>query len=697
MVSLIQMVVLTGALMLTQLVYGTEFNNDLHKVARELTSHVSNSASNSAPGSVLDPSIIDPNISPCDDFFQYACGKWLKNTKIPSDRASFFRFSAIDLNTENILKNILENYKKGQYHPAQRNASQMGSFYQSCMDTQAAEQAGKKGVRNLLLQIESLKKVNKNQRAYALALLTAKLHQQGIPVFFDFSIGQDPGDAQQILPQLDQGGTGLPEKSYYFDADMNDSRSKYLIHIAKMFKAVGITKGTAFAQAAFNFEKSLAAASLSSVERRDPKAIYNKMTLEQFKELAPNFDWNTYFSTLGIPQSANFNLNVSVPKYFNSLGQLLAVTSGQDLENYLKWYVLHSVAGYSFEALIKENFDFYGKFLNGQKAARPRWKDCISSVDMYLGEALGDSFVQVAFGVDAKKLAISMMNQIQNVVRDMFTHLDWMDSHTMEGALRKINTLVKKVGYPDHARNYDALSVDRTSWFDNVVAGKRFDMKTAIGKIGKAVDKTEWDMTAPTDNAYYNASFNEIVFPAGILQNPLFNVKADLAANYGATGATVGHEMTHGFDDEGRQYDENGNLNDWWSASSTERFKEKTQCLINQYNQYPIAGGSHVNGELTLGENIADLGGLKIALKAFLKVSAEPVQKNDYQRFFVAYAQSWCGKSTDEYEKSMNEMDPHSPARYRVNGVIANMPEFGAAFSCKQEQAMNPVKRCEIW
>ncbi|MGZ3743195.1 MAG: M13 family metallopeptidase [Pseudobdellovibrionaceae bacterium] len=647
------------------------------------------------PSKVVDPSIVDPSVSPCDDFFQYACGQWLKKTKIPADRSSFYRFSEIDINTENILKNILENYRKGQYLPTQKYAPQMGSFYQSCMDTKAAEQAGKKGVKNLLEQIENFKKIDKKQKAHALALLTADFHQQGIPIFFDLSVGQDQGDAQQILPQVDQGGVGLPEKAYYFDADMKETRTKYMAHIAKMFKSAAIANEDAAAQSVLRFEMNLASASLSSVERRDPKATYNKMTLQELENLAPNFDWNTYFTELGVP--ASFSLNVSVPKYFKSFAQLLTASSTQDIENYLKWYAIHSVAGHSYQALINENFNFYGKFLNGQKEAHPRWKNCVSSVDSYLGEALGDSFVQVAFGADSKKLAVSMIDQIQDVVRHMFSQLDWMDQHTMEGAIRKINTLIKKVGYPEVIRNYEALTVDKTSWFENVAAGNRFEMKIEVAKIGKPVDKKEWGMTASTNNAYYNPSLNEIVFPAGILQEPLFNITADLAANYGATGAVVGHEMTHGFDDEGRQFDENGNLNDWWTPYSTARFKEKAQCLINQYNQYTIVDGSKVNGELTLGENIADLGGLKIALKAYTKASEIPPQMKDYQRFFVAYAQSWCGKSTAEFEKTMNQADPHSPARYRVNGVLVNVPEFSSAFSCNQGQAMNPVNRCEIW
>ncbi|MGZ3770866.1 MAG: M13 family metallopeptidase [Bdellovibrio sp.] len=646
---------------------------------------------------VVDTTIIDPTVSPCENFFQYSCGKWLKKTPIPGDRPSLYRFSEIDINTEVILKNILEKYKKEDYVPAQRDAKKMGEFYKSCMNTKAADLSSKKALNKLLEQIDNLKKISQEQRPQALALLTAKFHKQGIPVFFNISVDQDPGDAQQVIPKMDQGGMGLPEKNYYFgtDKDTVETRSKYLSHVAQMLKISGIADSSEVAKSVFSFELNLAMDSATPVEYRNPTAIYNKMTLAQLEALAPHFKWSAYFSELGINSSVP--VNILVPKYFKSFTQLLQNSTLKDVTDYLKWYTIHSVAEYSFQALITENFNFYRKYLNGQQSQRPRWKVCISSVDSHLGEALGESFVKVAFGIKAKELASSMMDQIQAIVRGMFSELDWMDQYTVNGAVTKLDTLIKKIGSPKFSRNYDALVVNNSSWFENVSAANRFEAERLIAKIGKPVDRTEWGMTASTDNAYYNASINEIVFPAGILQKPLFSVNADLAANYGATGATIGHEITHGFDDEGRKYDENGNLKDWWSPNSTERFNEKAQCLVKQYNQYTAAEGSHVNGELTLGENIADLGGLKIALRAYQKASPKPPQPKDYQRFFVAYAQSWCGKSTPEFEKNIVQVDPHSPARYRVNGVVVNLPEFSEAFSCQQGQPMNPKNRCEIW
>lgn len=653
----------------------------------------------SGPSKVVDPALLDTNVSPCEDFFQYSCGQWLKKTEIPPDRSKLYRFSEIDINTENLLKGILEKYKKGEYIPNQKYASKMGAFYQSCMNVKASDQAGQQGVKNLLARIDGLKEVSAADRSQALAALIADFHSQGIPALFNFYVDQDPGDARQVIPQVDQGGLGLPEKGYYLDedAEMKKTRTKYLEHLSKTFKIVGFAtnKLTASAQSVFDFEQSLAKASLSPIERRDPKAVYHKMKIQDLQTIAPQFDWATYFTKLGI--KSDVALNVAVPEYFKALGLQIEKRTPMELENYLKWYAVHSVAEYSSNALITENFNFYGKFLNGQKAPRPRWKDCVSSIDTFLGEALGDAFVEAAFGSDAKKLAASMMDQIQEEVRQMFGQLDWMDQHTMEGAIKKLNTLVKKVGYPEPSRNYDSLCINKDSWFENVKTGHRFESQRVLAKIGKPVDRSEWGMTAATNNAYFNPLLNEIVFPAGILQEPLFNVTADLASNYGATGATVGHEITHGFDDEGRQFDENGNLKDWWSENSTKRFNEKAQCLEKQYDEYTVADGVHVKGALTLGENIADLGGLKIALKAYQRATPVQPKPEDYQRFFVAYAQSWCGKATPEYEKNIVQVDPHSPARFRVNGVVVNMPEFGEAFSCKEGQAMSPKVRCQVW
>jgi putative endopeptidase len=649
------------------------------------------------PSKVVDTSLLDTKTPACEDFFQHACGQWLAKTKIPGDRSKLYRFSEIDINTERILRDILAKYQKGQLVPQQKDAAKMGAFYQSCMNEKSSNEAGRKGVKALMSRIEALKTVAPEKKAESLAQLVAELHSAGIPAFFDFYIDQDPGDARQVIPQFDQGGLGLPEKGYYLedDAEKKKVRKKYLEHVAQMFKKSQTSSSGSVATAVFNLEMALAKGSLSPIERRDPKAIYHKMSLVDLQKIAPSFAWDAYFAQMGLKKDAA--LNVAVPEFFKVFGQQLTTLSANDLEQYLKWHALHGVADFSTHALITENFNFYHKFLNGQKTPRPRWKECVSSIDTHLGEALGEAFVAVAFGADAKQLGASMMNQIQEEVRQMFSRLDWMDQHTMEGAIKKLNTLVKKVGYPEPSRNYDAFTVVRDSWFENVMAGNRFESQRRLAKIGQPVDRGEWGMTAATNNAYYNPLLNEIVFPAGILQEPLFNVKADLASNYGATGATVGHEITHGFDDEGRQFDENGNLKDWWSENSTKRFTEKAQCLEKQYDEYTVADGVHVKGALTLGENIADLGGLKIALRAYQKASPTAPTSEEYQRFFIAYGQSWCGKATPEYEKNIVQVDPHSPARFRVNGVVVNMPEFASAFSCQEGQKMAPKNRCEVW
>ncbi len=652
-----------------------------------------------AESRVVDTSLIDTATSPCEDFFQYACGQWLKKTEIPADKSRVYRFSEIDVNTENLLKGILTQYKNGQYTPKQKYAAKMGSFYGSCMNETASEKAGRKGVKNLVTRLENIRNVAPENQREELAKLVGEFHKLGISAFFNAYVDQDPGDATQVIPQFDQGGLALPEKGYYLDQDdeMKKSREEYFKHLKKVFKLAGMeeTFAAVAAHHTFAIEYRLADVSLSPIERRDPKSIYHKMNLNELIKIAPEFDWVTYFNVIGL--KTHSTLNVAVPSFFEGFSQMIKNNQFTVIVDYLIFHAVNSVADFSFKELMNANFEFYGKFLNGQKEAPPRWKECVASVDSYMGEALGESFVSVAFGAKAKNLSVTMMNQIQDEVRKMFGDLDWMDRFTMDGAIKKLNSLVKKVGYPEPSRNYDSLVVRSSSWFANVLAGNQFEHERQIAKIGKPIDRNEWLMTASTNNAYYNPLMNEIVFPAGILQEPLFGVDADLAANYGATGATVGHEITHGFDDEGRQFDEKGNLNNWWSVNSTDRFNEKAQCLVKQYDAYQVADGVHVQGALTLGENIADLGGLKIALKAYQSVSPTAPQQADYKRFFTAYAQSWCGKATPEYEKNIVQVDPHSPAKFRVNGVVVNMPEFSDAFSCKQGQAMSPVQRCQIW
>jgi len=649
------------------------------------------------PSRVVDTSLIDKSTPPCDNFFQYACGQWLKNSKIPSDRSSLYRFSEIDISTEKVLKGILEKYKAGKYYPAQKYATKMGEFYKSCTNEVQANRDAKNKIEKLLAQIDELPAKESPYFENKLTRLVSSLHQSGIPVFFNFYVDQDPGDATKVIPQIDQGGQGLPEKGYYLEdnAEKKKTRKEYVKHLERVFGILGVTAKEKAVKNAYSIEESLAKVSLTPVERRDPQAVYHRKPLKDLHQIAPHFEWSTYYAEMGVPE--NVEINIAVPEFFKGLNELIVTRSHQEIVDYLKWYTLHSVASFSFKELIQENFNFYGKFLNGQKSMKPRWKVCVASVDSHLGEALGDAFVELKFGPDAKKLGSKMMDQIQEVVRGMFAQLDWMDESTQAGANKKLGTLMKKIGYPEPSRNYDKYSINKNSWFVNILEGNRFDNARVVAKIGKPIDRGEWGMTAPTNNAYYNPLLNEVVFPAGILQEPLFSVNADLAANYGATGATIGHEITHGFDDEGRQFDENGNLKNWWSESSTQKFNDKAQCLVKQYDNYTVADGVHVNGELTLGENIADLGGLKIALNAYKKTSPQTPTEAEYQRFFIAYAQSWCGKATPEYEKNIVQVDPHSPARYRVNGVVVNMPEFSKAFSCKEGQPMNPPQRCQVW
>ncbi len=640
---------------------------------------------------VMNPALIDSTANPCEDFFQYACGKWLEKTPIPADKSNYYRFSQIDDRTELILKGILENYQKGQFSPAQAFAGPMGDFYGSCMDVAKNDAAALEGLKALLDRVSGI------QNQDDLARVLAQLHLAGVDAFFSFYAGQDAKNATTVIAQIDRGGLGLPERAYYFDPSKKVIRAHYQVHLQKMLALGGVASSdiNAVGRVAYQTELSLARSALTEIQRRDPNRVYNLKTLAELRALAPAFAWDVYFQELQI--AAPSQINVWETKFLEGIQVYLASHSLQATKNYLTWRVLTSTSSHATKALAQETFLFFGKELRGQPEPLPQWKKCVATVDRNFPEALGESFVKVAFGEDAKNLAKALVDDLSVELQTLIETSQWMDPVTQQGALRKKNTLVKKIGYPDKFKTYEDLKVTKDSWFQNEIAGAQVAARKNFAKIGKPVDRSEWGMSPPTNNAYYDPTLNEIVFPAGILQVPLFSVKASLAENYGATGATIGHEMTHGFDDEGRQFDENGNLKNWWSDATLKIFSQKAQCLINQYNGYTVADNVHVQGELTLGENIADLGGLKIALRAYERAAKKENVALDMKTFFLSYAQSWCGKGRPEYEKLLVSTNPHSPPKFRVNGIVTDLPEFAEAFQCAAGTTHNPANRCEIW
>jgi predicted metalloendopeptidase len=647
-----------------------------------IVSTLTNANSNGLPLSdVVDLSLIDQEQNPCHDFFAYACGNWLKNNPISADKSGRYRFDEIDENTLIILKNILQNYQQGVNVPEQADAQKLGDYYSTCLNTDSNEAFAKDKIVKYFSQIDSLK--NKNN----LMPLIAQFHRQGISAFFSLYVIQNPSDATHMIGTLDQGGTGLPEKSYYTNNEFIKIRKLYKNFIKKTLKS---------SDAVFQIEAKLAQISLSAEEQQDPLKTYNPIGKIALAKLSPELNWASYFSELNF--SNKDSMNVIDPTYFHQLSSLIGHLSLREIRTYLKWRVLLDTAKFSTKEIKDESFNFYGKILNGKKEPLPQWKTCIYSVDSAIGEALGQSFIKVAFGQESKDLADTMVLDIRTSLKELITHLDWMDDFTKTGALKKINALNQKIGFPKSFKSYSTLAVNNNSWIENEIAARIYSFDEMIKRANLPVDRSEWGMTAPTNNAYYDPTMNEIVFPAGILQAPLFNINSSVAANFGATGATIGHEMTHGFDDSGSQYDELGNLKNWWSEDSLKTFKEKSQCIIDQYNKYSTDDGTKLNGKLSVTENVADLGGLKLALQAYYKLN--PIAAKDAENlktFFIAYAQSWCGHLTKEAERTQIQTDTHSIPKYRVNGVLTNIPEFANVYQCPESSDMVSKIRCSVW
>ena len=643
----------------------------------------------------LDVTSMDRSVDPCVDFFKYSCGGWMKNNPIPPDQSSWDTYSKMQDENLARLRGILETAAAPDPHrnPA---AQKIGDYYASCIDEKAIES---KGADPLKPELEGIARIASKPEIAGVA--ASMIHEN---VLFRFDSTQDFRDATQVIAEADQGGLGLPDRDYYVkdDAKSEELRKAYLAHVEKMFELLGDKPDVASgeAQTVMRIETALAKGSMTRVERRDPKNLDHKMSSGELGKIAPDFPWQLYFTKVGLPSLAS--LNVASPGFFKVLNEELDKESLPDWKTYLRWHLVHADAPFLSAAFLNENFAFYGKTLRGQEQLQPRWKRCTEGVDSDLGEALGQVYVEKYFGPAAKQEAVKMVKEIETAMQQDINSLPWMSAATKQQALVKLHGMANKIGYPDKWRDYSKLDIVREDELGNVNRARKFEFERQLAKIGKPLDRGEWDMTPPTVNAYYNPQMNDINFPAGVLQPPAFDPTSDAAPNYGDTGGTIGHELTHGFDDEGRQFDAQGNLRDWWTEEDGKEFVKRASCVSDQYSGYTIIDDIKINGKLTLGEDVADLGGLILAYKAWKEdTKGEKLPALDDlapdQRFFVGYGQSWCGESRDETKRLRATVDPHSPEKYRTNGVVSNMPEFQEAFHCKAGSPMVNQNRCSVW
>jgi len=647
----------------------------------------------------VDVSILDTATDPCQDFYRHACGGWLDKTEIPADRAAWARgFMEIHQKNELVLKEILDGMAAGTVPEGTPHGKELSDFYASCMDEK--DLAGGQAV-----VAEQLKTIEKVKDAKTLLPVLAGMHGMGVYPFFKFASTIDMKDSTKVIAEVDQAGLGLPDRDYYLkdDEKMVAIRKDYVEHVEKMLTLSGQKPDDAKKNAAavVALEKQLAEASLSRVDRRDPNKLYHLTEVAALKKTAGNLDWAAYFKALGLDVKT---LNITHVPFLEKVNTILKATKPAEMKAYLSWHFVHAAAPYLPQTFVDEDFRFKSKALTGAKEDLPRWKKCVAFTDAFLGEALAVPFVNKTFGEDGKTITREMVANLEKAFETNLAGLTWMDQPTKDKALGKLKTIINKVGYPDAWRKYDGLKIERGSFAGNAGRAAAFEVKRDLAKIGKPVDRNEWYMTPPTVNAYYNPQWNEIVFPAGILQPPFFNKDATLAVNYGAMGMVVGHEVTHGFDDEGRKFDAQGNLTDWWTAESAKAFEERTACVKNQYDGYVAIDDIKINGALTLGENTADLGGLKLSHLAMMTAMAGAADAAKYkytpsQQFFYGYAQSWCSKYRDEHARMRAQTDPHSPPRWRVNGPLSNLAAFKDAFQCKDDAPMvrPAANRCEVW
>jgi putative endopeptidase len=652
-------------------------------------------------GRGFDASRMDRGAAACTDFYQYANGNWLKTTQIPAAFSTWGSFNILAENNRNTLREILEEAAKKQGAAKGSNEQKIGDYYASCMDEAKREAQGVKPLEPEFDRIEKIKDVRDVQAE------VARLHRQAIPTLFSFGSLPDLKNSSMVGGFAGQGGLSLPNRDYYTkdDEKSRELREKFVQHVARMFQLLGDSaeKAAANAKTVMAFETRLAQNSRSPVELRDFSKQYNKMNLEQLKTLTPNFSWPDYFK--GIGASNITELNVGHPEFFQAVNKMLNEVPLADWKTYLRWQLITATASALSSRFDNENFDFFSRTLEGRKEQYPRWRRCVSATDANLGEALGPIYVARAFTPESKARMKTMIDNLITAFRERITKLEWMSDETRRAAVAKLDAFKQKIGYPEKWIDYSALNVTRDSYLENVLRAGAFAQARDLNKIGKPVDRTEWGMTPPTVNAYNNWLYNEIVFPAGILQAPFFNPQADDAINYGAIGAVIGHEITHGFDDQGAKFDKEGNLKNWWTDVDLKNFEQRSECIIKQFGAYEVEKGLNMQGKLVAGESIADLGGLYVAYDAFQKsMQGKPRAEKiggftPEQRFFLGWAQVWAEKATPEFERLMAQSNEHPLARFRVNGPLSNMPPFAEAFQCKAGDAMvRPASdRCNIW
>ena len=645
----------------------------------------------------IELSNMDTNINPADDFFRFANNNWMKNNPIPEEYSSFGAFTEIDQHNEILIQDIIDEVSKDENATQGSVAQKIRDFYNAGMDSVAINE---RGYSELLPYFEMVD--NMTDKAM-LAELMGKLHADGMGGFFGAFPSSDPKNADMVIMHLYQGGLSLTDRDDYLKAETQEMRDKYVEHVSKMFELTGTEADAAAkkAQGILALETQLAKNSLSRVERRDPDRTYNKRTRKELQASTPNFNWDNYFNAIGAP--AFDDLNVGMPDFIASLNKTILNTDLETIKDYLKWKIIRGSASILSDDLATESFNFYGKYLYGQEAQQPRWRRVLGNTSDCLGEAIGQFYVEKHFPAEAKERMLNLVGNLRVALGERIKQLDWMSDETKAKALHKLDCFNVKIGYPDKWKDYTEYEVTPESYFENVHRAIRFESKKDIAKIGKPVDKDEWFMTPQTVNAYYSPDMNEIVFPAAILMPPFFNMDADDAVNYGGIGVVIGHEMTHGFDDQGCKYDEKGNLNNWWTEEDATKFSERTKQLVKLFNEFEVRG-NQINGELTLGENIADLGGLNIAWDAYqMTDEAKANQSIDgftpAQRFFISYGTIWRNNSRDQYLERQVVTDVHSPAEARVNRTLGSMPHFYEAFEITPENKMYiaPEERAVIW